>query len=97
MLIPARLVDSMWSTPLMAETARSIGVVRKPRTVSALAPVYTVVMTTEELSICGYCCTGSVVAARQPTRTMTRLTTTASTGWRMKMSVIERMAKRGRR
>jgi hypothetical protein len=39
MLTPARLVDSMWFTPPMADTARSIGVVRKPRTVSALAPV----------------------------------------------------------
>jgi hypothetical protein len=37
-LTPARLVDSTYSTPPMAETARSIGVVRKPRTVSALAP-----------------------------------------------------------
>jgi hypothetical protein len=38
-LTPARLVDSMWSTPAIAETTRSIGTVRKPRTVSALAPV----------------------------------------------------------
>jgi hypothetical protein len=38
-LTPARLVDSSVSTPLMAETTRSMGVVRKPRTVSALAPV----------------------------------------------------------
>ena len=37
-LTPARLVDSTLSTPPIAETARSIGVVRKPRTVSALAP-----------------------------------------------------------
>ncbi len=39
MLKPARLLDSMWSTPLMADTTRSMGVVRKPRMVSALAPV----------------------------------------------------------
>jgi hypothetical protein len=38
-LSPARLLDSTWSTPLIADTARSIGVVRNPRTVSALAPV----------------------------------------------------------
>jgi hypothetical protein len=38
-LTPARLLDSTWSTPPMADTARSIGVVRKPRTVSAPAPV----------------------------------------------------------
>src|SRR5215213_465628 len=71
----------------MAETERSIGVVRKPRTVSAPAPKYTVEMTTEELSILGYCCTGSVVSARHPINTMTRLTTIARTGCLMKMSV----------
>src|SRR4051812_10609630 len=77
----------------MAETERSIGVVRNPRTVSAPAPKYTVVMTTEELSIFGYCCTGSVVSARQPISTMTRLTTMARTGCLMKMSVNDfRMA-----
>ncbi len=74
------------SMPPIADTTRSIGVVRKPRTVSALAPEYTVVMMTDELSIFGYCCTGSVDSARQPTSTITRLTTTASTGWRMKTS-----------
>src|SRR5689334_12736752 len=46
-------------------------------------------MTTEELSIFGYCCTGSVDSARQPTRTRTRFTTIASTGCRMKTSVKE--------
>src|SRR5688572_14998121 len=44
-------------------------------------------MTTDELSILGYCCTGSVVSARQPISTMTRLTTIARTGCLMKMSV----------
>src|SRR5687768_7381176 len=48
-------------------------------------------MMTDELSICGYCCTGRLVNARQPTRTRTRLTTTARTGCRMKMSVIDFM------
>src|SRR5262245_46924458 len=48
-------------------------------------------MRTEELSIFGYCCTGSVVSARQPTSTMTRLTTAARTGCLMKTSVKERM------
>ena len=38
-LTPARLVDSTWSTPPIIDTTRSMGVVRKPRTVSALAPV----------------------------------------------------------
>ena len=37
-LTPARLLDSTWSTPPICETTRSIGVVRKPRAVSALAP-----------------------------------------------------------
>src|SRR6266705_1535466 len=75
----------------MADTARSIGVVRKPRTVSALAPYYTFVISTEELSILGYCCTGRVVMARHPTSTITRFTTTARTGCLMKVSVTERM------
>src|SRR5258705_7804571 len=44
-------------------------------------------MTTDELSILGYCCTGSVVSARHPISTMTRLTTIARTGCLMKMSV----------
>src|SRR5262249_29988168 len=48
-------------------------------------------MTTDELSILGYCWTGSVVSARQPTSTIARLTTIASTGWRMKTSVNERI------
>src|SRR5688572_31316910 len=48
-------------------------------------------MTTDELSSCGYCCTGRALMARQPISTITRLTTIARTGWRMKTSVIERM------
>src|SRR5688500_59414 len=48
-------------------------------------------MMTDELSICGYCWTGRLVSARQPTRTMTRLTTAARTGCRMKMSVNDFM------
>src|SRR5688500_10166710 len=77
----------MYSTPLIADTERSIGVVRKPRTVSAPAPKYTVVITTDELSTLGYCCTGSVWSARDPMRTMTRFTTIARTGCLMKMSL----------
>src|SRR5690349_1647923 len=49
-------------------------------------------MMIEELSICGYCCTGSAEIARQPTSTSTTLTTIARTGCLMKMSVMERMA-----
>ncbi len=76
----------------MADTTRSMGVVRKPRTVSALAPVYTVVMITEEDSTFGNCCTGSCVRARTPTSTMMRFTTIARTGCLMKTSVNARMA-----
>src|SRR5262245_5884115 len=48
-------------------------------------------MITDELSIFGYCCTGRVVSARQPTSKITRLTTTASTGCLINTSVKERM------
>src|SRR5262250_1584504 len=48
-------------------------------------------MTTEELSIWGYCCTGRLESARHPTSTITRLTTMARTGCLMKMSVNERI------
>src|SRR5436190_3603470 len=44
-------------------------------------------MTTDELSILGYGCTGSVVSARHPISTTTRLTTIARTGCLMKMWV----------
>src|SRR5919109_3716141 len=49
-------------------------------------------MRTDELSIFGYCWTGSIVNARQPVSAMTRFTTTASTGCLMKTSVIARMS-----
>src|ERR1041384_411639 len=49
-------------------------------------------MSTDELSICGYCCTGKPLSARRPTSTMTRLTTSANTGCLMNTSVKERMA-----
>src|SRR3712207_1872843 len=48
-------------------------------------------MMTEELSSCGYCCTGRAASARQPMSTITKLTTTASTGCLIKMSVNEPM------
>src|SRR5262245_34652368 len=48
-------------------------------------------MITDELSIFGYCCTGRVVSARQPTSRITRLTTIASTGCLINTSVKERM------
>src|SRR6187401_3145924 len=46
-------------------------------------------MSTDELSIFGYCCTGREDSARHPIRTMTRLTTIASTGCLMNKSVNE--------
>src|SRR5262245_5662217 len=49
-------------------------------------------MTTDELSTLGNCWIGSDEIERQPTSPMARLTTTASTGWRMNRSVIARMA-----
>src|SRR5262245_5416789 len=48
---------------------------------------------TDELSSFGYCWTGSLVIARQPISTITRVTTIAMTGCRMKMSVNDRMSK----
>src|SRR5688500_9762382 len=44
-------------------------------------------MMTDELSMLGYCWTGSVISARTPISTITRFTTAASTGCLMKMSV----------
>src|SRR5690349_21312648 len=49
-------------------------------------------MTTDELSICGYCWTGSPLRARAPTSSSTRLTTSASTGCLMNTSVNDRIA-----
>src|SRR5690606_19045347 len=48
-------------------------------------------MTIDELSMSGYCCTGSLDSARHPTSTMTRLTTMARTGCLMKVSVNGRI------
>ena len=67
--------------------ARSSGVVMKPRTRSALAPMYAVRTVTVALSSFGYWRTLSVRTACSPAMMMTRLTTMASTGRRMKMSV----------
>ena len=73
--------------PSAAAMARSSGVVMKPRTRSALAPTYAVRTVTVALSSCGYCRTLSVRIAWKPAMRMTRLTTIARTGRRMKMSV----------
>ena len=91
---PCALCDSMYSMPSAAAMARSKGVVMKPRTRSALAPTYAVETVTTEFSLRGYCRTVKPLlplsAARMawvPAMMMTRLTTMARTGRRMKMSV----------
>src|ERR1700733_4885358 len=73
--------------PSAAAIARSSGVVMKPRTRSALAPTYTVRTGAEALSSFGYCRTLSDRIDCSPAMMMTRLTTIANTGRRMKMSV----------
>src|SRR5262245_39175383 len=75
--------------PSAEAMARSIGVVTKPRTSSALAPTYTVLMTTDAVSLPGYCRTESVRHAWIPAIRLTTLTTIATTGLRMKRSVKE--------
>src|SRR5580698_5863348 len=77
--------------PSAAAIARSSGVVMKPRTRSALAPTYTVCTETVALSSFGYCRTLRVRIACSPAMMMMRLTTIASTGRRMKMSVNDFM------
>src|SRR5215208_6101998 len=64
-----------------------MGVVTNPRTRSALAPTYAVVMLTAALSLRGYWRTFSVRIACTPAIRMTRFTTMAITGRRMKRSV----------
>src|ERR1700733_5579090 len=73
--------------PSAAAMARSRGVVMKPRTRSALAPTYAVRTVTVALSSFGYWRTLSERIACRPAMMITRLTTIARTGLRMKMSV----------
>src|SRR6266496_3680325 len=73
--------------PLAAAMARSSGVVMKPRTSSAFAPTYVVVTVISAFSLRGYWRALSVRIAWTPAMTMTRLTTIAMTGRRMKRSV----------
>src|ERR1051325_6552298 len=69
----------------------------KPRMVSALAPKYTVVMMIELDSRRGYCRTGRPEIARHPTARITRVMTTASTRFLMKISVNDFMCTSWRR
>src|ERR1700738_3307054 len=80
--------------PSAAAIARSSGVVMNPRTRSALAPTYAVVTVTDAISLRGYCRTFRVLMACNPAMRITRLTTSASTGRRMKRSVRFFTAKR---
>src|SRR5689334_24684410 len=59
----------------------------KPRTRSALAPMYTVETFTTAISLRGYCRTLSERIDCKPAITITRLTTIASTGRLTKISV----------
>src|SRR3954469_625585 len=67
--------------------ARSSGVVTNPRTSSAGAPTYTVVMVICAFSLRGYWRTSSERIAWMPAIRIRRLTTSATTGRRMKRSV----------
>src|SRR3954471_14898995 len=60
----------------------------KPWISAADAPGYEVVTLTTVFDSFGYCRIGRTVAARKPIRRISRLTTSASTGRLMKMSVI---------
>src|SRR5215831_8748667 len=73
--------------PSAAAMTRSSGVVMKPRTSSALAPTYVVVMVMAAFSLRGYWRTLSDRIACNPAMVMARLTTMAMTGRRMKRSV----------
>src|SRR5467141_3826476 len=79
------LSDSMYSMP--SAITRSSGVVTKPRTRSAVAPTYAVVTVMAAFSLRGYWRTFSERMACTPAITIRRLTTSATTGRRMKRSV----------
>src|SRR5512141_3091011 len=65
----------------------SSGVVMNPATRFASAPVYTVCTVTTAFCVRGYCSTGSSATERSPITSSSRLTTLASTGRWMKISV----------
>src|ERR1700722_3268509 len=73
--------------PLACAIAFSSGVVMKPATTEGAAPYSMVVTVTTAFSVRGYCSTGKELTARNPSTRIIRLTTVASTGRRMKMSV----------
>src|SRR5262245_57705304 len=73
--------------PSAPAIARSSGVVMKPRMRSALAPMYAVVTRIEAFSLFGYWRTLRERSACNPAIKISRLTTIATTGRRMKRSV----------
>src|SRR5437868_15384560 len=81
------LSDSMYSMPSAEAITRSSGVVMKPRTSAALAPAYAVVTGMAAFSLRGYWRTFSERIACTPAIRIRRLTTSATTGRRMKRSV----------
>src|SRR5207244_11412806 len=73
--------------PSEAAITRSSGVVMKPRTRSAVAPTYAVVTVMAAFSLRGYWRTFSERIACTPVMTISKLTTMARRGLRMKSSV----------
>src|SRR6478752_6982025 len=73
--------------PCACAIAPSSGWVMNPAMVWASAPKYAVEMVTTAFCVLGYWLIGSVNTDRRPSTTISRLTTMASTGRRMKMSV----------
>src|SRR5690242_14099461 len=73
--------------PSALAITRSSGVVMKPRTRSAFAPMYVVVTLTTAISLRGYCRTLRERMDCRPAIRITRLTTIASTGLLTKISV----------
>src|SRR5215831_3720334 len=73
--------------PSALAITRSSGVVMKPATRSALAPTYAVVTVTTAMSLRGYWRTLRERIDCSPAIRITRLTTMARTGRRMKRSV----------
>src|SRR5689334_7454176 len=73
--------------PSAAAITRSSGALMKPRTRSGLAPTYDVVTLIVAFSLRGYCRTLRERTACRPAIRITRLTTIARTGLRMKRSV----------
>src|SRR3546814_7188824 len=73
--------------PLAVAMAWAMGVVTKPCITSCVAPGNAVSIVIVALSIRGYCRTGRLNVALTPTSRISRLTTIARMGRRIKMSV----------